>query len=41
MILARGFAALAVASLMSGAGQTQELRSVKIGVVTLSTDVAS
>jgi len=40
MILARGFAVLAVASLMSGGGQTQELRSVKIGVVNLSTDVA-
>src|SRR4030081_2561222 len=40
MILARGFAALAVAGLMSGAGQAQELKPVKIGVVNLSTDVA-
>src|ERR1700704_5102746 len=40
MILARGFAALAVAGLMSGAGQAQELKTVKIGVVNLSTDVA-
>jgi NitT/TauT family transport system substrate-binding protein len=40
MILARGFAALTVAGLMSGAGQAQELKPVKIGVVNLSTDVA-
>jgi NitT/TauT family transport system substrate-binding protein len=40
MILARGFTALAVAGLLSGAAQAQELRSVKIGVVNLSTDVA-
>src|SRR3982074_2012006 len=40
MMLARGFAALAVAGLMSGAGQAQELKPVKIGVVNLSTDVA-
>src|SRR3977135_2821187 len=40
MILARGFAALAVAGLMCAAGQAQELKPVKIGVVNLSTDVA-
>ena len=40
MILARGFAALAVAGLLSGVAQAQELKPVKIGVVNLSTDVA-
>jgi NitT/TauT family transport system substrate-binding protein len=40
MILARGLAVLAAASLMSVAAQTQELKPVKIGVVNLSTDVA-
>ena len=40
MILARGLAVLASASLISVAAQTQELKPVKIGVVNLSTDVA-
>ena len=40
MILARGFGALAVAGLLSGVAQAQELKPVKIGVVNLSTDVA-
>jgi NitT/TauT family transport system substrate-binding protein len=40
MILAQGFAALAVAGLLSGVAQAQELKPVKIGVVNLSTDVA-
>jgi len=40
MILARGLAVLAAAGLMSVAAPAQELKSVKIGVVNLSTDVA-
>jgi NitT/TauT family transport system substrate-binding protein len=40
MILARGLAVLAAASLMSVAAPAQELKPVKIGVVNLSTDVA-
>src|SRR5512144_965891 len=40
MILARGLAVLAVAGLLSGGAQAQELKPVKIGVVNLSTDVA-
>ena len=40
MILARGSAVLAAASLMSVAAPAQELKPVKIGVVNLSTDVA-
>ena len=41
MILARGFAALAVAGLLSGVAQAQELKPVKIGVVNLSTKSGS
>ena len=40
MVLARGLAVFAAASLMSVAAQAQELKPVKIGVVNLSTDVA-
>src|ERR1700730_15212178 len=39
-MLARCLAAFAVAALLSGAAQAQELKTVKIGVVNLSTDVA-
>src|SRR5882757_9262981 len=39
-MLARCVAALAVAVLVAGAAQAQELKTVKIGVVNLSTDVA-
>jgi NitT/TauT family transport system substrate-binding protein len=40
MMLARCLAAFAMAALLSGPGQAQELKTVKIGVVNLSTDVA-
>jgi NitT/TauT family transport system substrate-binding protein len=40
MMPVRCLTALAVAVLMSGAAQAQELKTVKIGVVNLSTDVA-
>ena len=39
-MIARGFAVLAVAGLLSGAAQAQELKKVTIGVVNLSTDIA-
>jgi NitT/TauT family transport system substrate-binding protein len=39
-MLARSVAALAVAVLVVGAAQAQELKTVKIGVVNLSTDIA-
>ena len=40
MTLARGFIVLVVAGLMSGAAQAQELKTINIGVVNLSTDIA-
>ena len=40
MMLARCLAAFAMAALLSGPGQAQELKTVKIGVVNLSTDIA-
>jgi NitT/TauT family transport system substrate-binding protein len=40
MMLARCLAAFVIAALLSGAADAQELKTVKIGVVNLSTDVA-
>jgi NitT/TauT family transport system substrate-binding protein len=40
MILARGLVAVAALCLLSGAAQVQELKTIKIGVVNLSTDIA-
>lgn len=40
MMIARGFAVLAVAGLLLGTAHTQELKKVTVGVVNLSTDIA-